>query len=256
MRLTALPPARRCNRDFFLTGLLLGGLPCGLSYAAFASAFAGADPLAGAAMGVVFGLGTLPGLLAVGAGAAMMFNRFRQTADILAGLVMLAMAARLLVNAGAAEITQLLVIKKPRRLVLGTDVDCADGGIERPRQAEAGVEFVEALLALATGFAHALIRVRIGIQRRLGVTVIKSDAKVVIAFQRRIDCVRPLGRFKRIKQLVSSVDPLIALGGKRNCRGTRHRRFFFDFHDRGLDHAFTADDTNHDPAARGGVCAG
>lgn len=99
-RLTALPSVHRSNRNFFLTGLLLGGLPCGLSYAAFASAFAGARPFAGVAMGVVFGLGTLPGLLAVGAGAAMMFSRFRQTADLLAGLVMLAMAASLLVKAG------------------------------------------------------------------------------------------------------------------------------------------------------------
>jgi sulfite exporter TauE/SafE len=87
---------QRGNRDLLFMGLLLGGLPCGLSYAAFAKALAGASMLSGAFMALVFGLGTLPGLLAIGAGAALLLHRFRQQADIMAGLIMLGMAAILL----------------------------------------------------------------------------------------------------------------------------------------------------------------
>ena len=80
-------------------GLFLGGVPCGLSYAAFAKALSGAQMISGAVMALIFGLGTLPGLLAVGAGAAVFLNRFRQQADILAGLIMIGMAATLIVKA-------------------------------------------------------------------------------------------------------------------------------------------------------------
>ena len=90
---------RRSNTDLFLMGLILGGLPCGLSYAAFARALAGARILPGASMTLIFGLGTLPGLLAVGIGAAVLLNRYRRLADILAGLIMLGMAAMLMVGA-------------------------------------------------------------------------------------------------------------------------------------------------------------
>lgn len=92
-------PDQRGDRDLLLMGLLLGGLPCGLSYAAFAKALAGASVLSGAFMALIFGLGTLPGLLAIGAGAALLLHRFRQQADILAGLIMLGMAAILLIKA-------------------------------------------------------------------------------------------------------------------------------------------------------------
>lgn len=90
---------QRSNLDLFFMGLFLGGLPCGLSYAAFAKALSGASLVSGAAAALIFGLGTLPGLLAVGAGAAVFLNRFRQQADILAGLIMIGMAATLLVKA-------------------------------------------------------------------------------------------------------------------------------------------------------------
>ena len=90
---------RRSNLDLFIMGLLLGGLPCGLSYAAFAKALSCAGVVSGAATALIFGLGTLPGLFAVGAGAAVFLNRFRQQADILAGLIMIGMAATLLVKA-------------------------------------------------------------------------------------------------------------------------------------------------------------
>ncbi len=48
-------------------GLLLGLLPCGLSYSAFAAAAATGDPLRGMAVALAFGAGTLPALLAAGA---------------------------------------------------------------------------------------------------------------------------------------------------------------------------------------------
>ena len=90
--------AQRSNLDLFLMGLVLGGLPCGLSYAAFAKALATGDVSAGLATTLAFGLGTLPGLLAIGAGAAVLMRRFRRQADMLAGLIMIGMAVVLLVH--------------------------------------------------------------------------------------------------------------------------------------------------------------
>jgi len=98
-RLMSRAANQRSNLDLFLMGVFLGGLPCGLSYAAFAKALSVAQMPAGALTALIFGLGTLPGLLAVGAGAAVYFNRFRRQADILAGLIMIGMAAILLVKA-------------------------------------------------------------------------------------------------------------------------------------------------------------
>jgi uncharacterized protein len=89
---------RRHHRDLFLMGLMLGAMPCGLSYAAFAKALSGAHILSGACMALIFGLGTLPGLLAIGAGAGVFLRRFRKQADMLAGLMMIGMAAMLLVK--------------------------------------------------------------------------------------------------------------------------------------------------------------
>lgn len=98
-RLMSRAATQRSNLDLFLMGLILGGLPCGLSYAAFAKALSGAEMLSGAVTALIFGLGTLPGMLAVGAGAALFLNRFRKQADILAGLIMIGMAAILIVKA-------------------------------------------------------------------------------------------------------------------------------------------------------------
>jgi len=101
-RLMSRAADQRSNLDLFLMGLFLGGLPCGLSYAAFAKALSCAQMLSGTVMALIFGLGTLPGLLAVGVGAGVFLNRFRQQADILAGLFMIGMAANLMVKALAA----------------------------------------------------------------------------------------------------------------------------------------------------------
>jgi sulfite exporter TauE/SafE len=97
--LMSRPAARRNHLEIFLMGLLLGGLPCGLSYAAFAKALASARIGSGALTALLFGLGTLPGLLAVGGGAGILLNRFRKEADILSGLIMIGMAAMLIVKA-------------------------------------------------------------------------------------------------------------------------------------------------------------
>lgn len=98
-RLLSRATGRHKDLDLFLMGLILGGLPCGLSYAAFAQALSVAQVLPGAVAAWIFGLGTLPGMLAIGAGAGLFLNRFRRQADALAGLIMLGMAATLIVKA-------------------------------------------------------------------------------------------------------------------------------------------------------------
>ena len=85
-------------RDLFLMGLLLGGLPCGLSYAAFGRALASGGFVEGGAMVLAFGLGTVPALLAVGLGAGRLLQRYRAYSDPIAGMIMMAMAARLLLD--------------------------------------------------------------------------------------------------------------------------------------------------------------
>jgi sulfite exporter TauE/SafE len=87
------------NRHLLGVGLLLGLLPCGLSYAALARSLAAGSPGAGMAMMAAFGAGTLPGLLALGFGAGRLFQRWRRQSDLIAGMIMLAMAARLLADA-------------------------------------------------------------------------------------------------------------------------------------------------------------
>ncbi len=58
-------------------GLLLGLLPCGLSYSAFAAAAATGHPVRGMALALAFGLGTLPAMLLAGAVASALSARFR-----------------------------------------------------------------------------------------------------------------------------------------------------------------------------------
>ena len=82
----------------FATGLVMGMLPCGLSFGAFARALATAAPMEGAGLTLAFGLGTLPGLLLLGTGLAVLARRYRRHSDLLSGLVMIALAGRLLVD--------------------------------------------------------------------------------------------------------------------------------------------------------------
>jgi sulfite exporter TauE/SafE len=47
---------------------------------------------------LAFGLGTLPGLLALGAGAHQLALRYRKQSDILAGMLMMAMGIKLILD--------------------------------------------------------------------------------------------------------------------------------------------------------------
>lgn len=80
-------------------GLLLGLLPCGLSYGAFARSLAAGGAAEGALLTALFGLGTLPGLLLLGSGAAPLFRRFRHQMEIISGLIMIGMGVSLLAKA-------------------------------------------------------------------------------------------------------------------------------------------------------------
>lgn len=92
---------RPSGSGMFLLGLVLGFLPCGLSFAAFARALPAGGFLRGALMVLAFGLGTLPGLLLLGTGASGIARRYRRHSDILSGVVMIAMAVSL-----AADVIQ------------------------------------------------------------------------------------------------------------------------------------------------------
>jgi uncharacterized protein len=83
-------------------GVMLGFLPCGLSYAAFARALAAGGSVSGALMCLAFGLGTLPGLLALGGGLGLVIRRFRQQTEMIAGLIMIGMALLVALDIWAA----------------------------------------------------------------------------------------------------------------------------------------------------------
>jgi sulfite exporter TauE/SafE len=89
----------RNRAGLLLLGLMLGFLPCGLSFAAFARALASASPWTGGMLVFFFGIGTLPGLLVLGTGGAGIVRRYRVQSDILSGLLMIAMAASLAADA-------------------------------------------------------------------------------------------------------------------------------------------------------------
>jgi sulfite exporter TauE/SafE len=82
----------------FITGVFMGFLPCGLSFAAFSRALAASRPLEGGVFLFAFGLGTLPGLLLIGTGASALSRRYRKHFDIISGMLMIGMAVSLLVK--------------------------------------------------------------------------------------------------------------------------------------------------------------
>ncbi len=89
----------RRNAGWLLSmGLMLGLLPCGLSYGAFARALAAQSVAHGGGMVLLFGLGTLPGLLILGTGAARIFHRFRGQMEIISGLIMIGMGGALIAD--------------------------------------------------------------------------------------------------------------------------------------------------------------
>jgi hypothetical protein len=92
----------RAGKDLvpvFVFGLMMGFLPCGLSYAAFARALASGGLAEGCLMLVCFGLGTVPGLFAVGTGASKFAGRYRKYSDLLSGMLMTGIAVSLAADA-------------------------------------------------------------------------------------------------------------------------------------------------------------
>jgi sulfite exporter TauE/SafE len=101
-RLQRSAMARGGLGSLFLLGLMLGLLPCGLSYAAFVRALPAGGPLPGALLLAGFGAGTIPGLLVVGTAASAFARRHARLFDLLSGLLLIAMAASLAVDAAGA----------------------------------------------------------------------------------------------------------------------------------------------------------
>jgi sulfite exporter TauE/SafE len=85
----------RGGTAFFLMGAILGFLPCGLSYGAFAQALGSASAAQGFLTTLAFAFGTAPGLLLLGTGASALFSRYRRQSDIIAGILMIVMAAKM-----------------------------------------------------------------------------------------------------------------------------------------------------------------
>jgi sulfite exporter TauE/SafE len=73
-------------------GLMMGLLPCGLSYAAFARALPSGSALQGALYVLAFGVGTAPALLLVGTVASGLARRYRRISDVASAVLLIAMA--------------------------------------------------------------------------------------------------------------------------------------------------------------------
>lgn len=77
----------------YLAGIVLGFLPCGLVYAPLVSAAASGGPLAGGAVMVALGLGTVPLLFSFGAASSFLTARVRGWCLRLAGLFLALLGA-------------------------------------------------------------------------------------------------------------------------------------------------------------------
>lgn len=87
----------------FGLGLLWGGMPCGLVFAALAAAVTSGSPLAGAMTMTAFGLGTLPMLLVMGSAAAVVARGSRvRWIRSTAGVALVAFAIVHLAHTGQA----------------------------------------------------------------------------------------------------------------------------------------------------------
>ena len=91
--------AEKGQWQMLLLGVMMGFLPCGLSFAAFARALPAGGPLNGGLLVLAFTLGTMPGLLLLGTGISEWVKRYRTHSDIIAGLLMIYMAIQLLIKA-------------------------------------------------------------------------------------------------------------------------------------------------------------
>lgn len=79
----------------YLLGLVLGFIPCGLLYGAFAAAAGSADPLAGGMALLAFGLGTMPALIGVALAGGLAWRRWQAHLTPVLPLLMLANAGML-----------------------------------------------------------------------------------------------------------------------------------------------------------------
>jgi len=93
---------KKRHAEMLLLGMMMGFLPCGLSFAAFTRALPSGSPITGAALVFAFALGTVPGLLLLGTGASGFARRYQSHSDILAGLLMVYMAGELAVKVFSA----------------------------------------------------------------------------------------------------------------------------------------------------------
>ena len=82
----------------FPIGAVMGLIPCGLSFAAFARAIPSGRAGSGALLLLAFGLGTLPGLLLLGTAVSRLFSKHRAALDVAAALLMFAMGVELLAD--------------------------------------------------------------------------------------------------------------------------------------------------------------
>lgn len=82
----------------YLFGVLLGLLPCGLSYGAFGVALATSSPVRGGLSTLAFGLGTMPGLLLLGTAASKVVRNHQHLFELLAGSIMILMGVSLVVR--------------------------------------------------------------------------------------------------------------------------------------------------------------
>ena len=89
---------------FYFLGIMLGFLPCGLSYGAFAQALGTGNATQATLLVLAFAVGTVPGLVLLGTGASAIFSRYRRQSDILSGAVMILMALKM----GYKALTMLL----------------------------------------------------------------------------------------------------------------------------------------------------
>jgi sulfite exporter TauE/SafE len=87
----------------FALGLVNGLLPCGAVYAVGLLAATSGDPLKGASVMLIFGLGTLPALLGIGLSAAWLSARWRSGFFQIAALLVVVVGAQLTLRGLAAS---------------------------------------------------------------------------------------------------------------------------------------------------------
>ncbi len=92
----------KSNASMGLLGLMMGFLPCGLSYAAFSRALAAGGTIRGGMLAAAFGAGTLPALMIFGTGFSRIGIKYRHYSDLVSGMIMIAMAGSLFADAGGA----------------------------------------------------------------------------------------------------------------------------------------------------------